>query len=214
MIKVVNVQEKAIDKIIKIGTWGSIVDYKLFGDQENQFVAISDDGSLGLINFDYTRKRANLEGKKKLDLIQEREEKLSSVGVCSKSKYLLIETRSDKIKKRVISRLLVMKVSKNSFMTLVVTDLFEDLQPKHRSIRCFKYFGQHFIWLALTDEKQGEIHLLDFNSKTPDLKFLKNDFLRWQHWEDYPSRLSFVDKWFYYTGACTKIMRFRSEIKN
>ena len=187
----------------------SILDFKLFGEQENKVVfGTVCGGFLKLLKLNYQQKKGSVVESVPVGLIEQRKEILHSLSVCEKNQYVFVELgimESFSIMRS--SRIMIWKLSGDRLTKQATVDQFVEGLKKTYVIHCFGYFGSHILWISPVSDINGVLQVFYFNIETREFKELKEK--RHCHQVDYPAHLYRRDDKFYYIGNCGNFMSLR-----
>ena len=190
------------------GIGGKIMEFKVFGKNEDQIIAITDDGYLILYKIDYLSRNGWVETHYKISLLEERKERLLSIAVCKESGYALVEIEGYRTNARrpISSRMMVFEVRQGSLIWKRSSDQFDqDLKSKH-TLQCEERSPRgHILWTGLTKEEDGFIQVFDYEIEA---EFIELVGKRVRHQVRNPIKSQHIERKAYYSGSQGKVMRY------
>ena len=190
--------ELSVKKEFGLDIW----DFRLYGKDQNQVVAVTEDGYIILYNFYFKHRLSYLLDKCKINLDDERDECATSVAVCERNEYIFVD-----IAKRhfspLASRMVVFKISDEKLDLKASIDQFEGRIGWRFGFDCFGYFGSHIMLVGLS-WKRGRLQVFDYDTKEKVLRELEDKQVG--HGERFPVKLNRLGDKFYYTGDFGKVM--------
>ena len=204
-IAVVNLQNKEVEIDVEKTIGHNIEDFKLFGENEDRVVSIADDGYILLYSLNYSKKTGALVGHSLVEMIEERDEKPSSVAVCDKNQHVLVDI-GKKESPRVCSRMILLTLNEDSFVkkAVIIDQLSHGIGQKY-ALECHGYVGTHLIWLGLSTDDNGFVQIYDFDTESGELEELEEK--RVNHQEFHPFKILRLGNGWYYAGGHGQVMK-------
>ena len=184
--------------------------YELFGEKENKMGNFSLEGDFLVHFFNFEMRKLISFNQFKIDLISERLESMTGLAVCDKTEVILIGIRGKFNGDFVCSRVLLMEIVENKLIQKAVIDKYADLIGYQRDVECAGCFGEHILWVALTEGLTKIAQVFHYDSETGAFKELEDQ--RIEHKEIWPYRIHRFGLNFYYTGDEGKVMRLRMNL--
>ena len=203
-LSVVNPRSKKVEINMRKKTGDKIGDFKLFGQHDNRLVSVTFDGYVALYNLTHNKKRGVI-SQSRLDLISQRREQPTSIAVCNKNRYLLVEI-SEGVK-WIYGKMVVLIVRRDSLSIAATIDQFDNAIGSIRALECCGYAGNHILWVGLTEDTIGTARVYDYDPETGVLA--ERGDKRVDHEELYPKKLHFMNGKFYYSGMDGQLMSLR-----
>ena len=199
-ISVIDPETKEIEiELERIGK-GKIMDFRLFGEDQDQVVSVTEDGHVILIGLDYEEKRARV-SQSEVKMIVEREDRPRSIAVCDENHFVLVEIGQWR-KPYICSRTILFEVRDGILVNLASIDQHSQEIGCKWALECLGYFGVNVLWLGLS--RNGPVQVYAYNIETGKLKELEDKGV--SHEEKYPLRLHRLNDKFYYTGYNGRFM--------
>ena len=199
----INPRMKKIEIKIEKSVGKEILNFRLFGKEENRAVAVTHDGFLVLYSLHYGLKRGVLSYHHE-ELIPDREETPISIADWPKNQLILLEIESNHYQ-IVCSRMIILELTEDKFTKKASIDQYNQRIGYKYSLEPYKYIGSHILWLGLSMDMNRIVQVLDYDTKTGVLRELEEK--RTGHQECDPMQLVPLDKnKFYYTGNYGKEM--------
>ena len=202
-IAVINLEDKEIELEVekKVGCY--IYDFRLFGDQEDQMVALTSDGYLLLYQLEFGAKTGSLVSDFKIDLKAERKELGASLAVCTNNEYILVELA--KYLPSICSRMVVFQIKGNEFIQKAKIDMYTSRIGEKLALDCYGYIEGHIVWVGLSKGKTGVVQVFDYDLE--DEEILELEKKRKPHEGDDVLKMDRLGNQFYYTGKNGSVMR-------
>ena len=181
-----------------------IYDFRVFGEQEDRIISITRDGYVVLYHLDYEKDTGCVKGHSKIELKEDRKEELTSVAVCEKGQFTLVEIGRHE-SEFISSRMLVFKIEEDKLVKKASLDQFYLKMGQKFALECYGHVGTHVLWVGLTGNEEGAAQVYDYDSESQELKELVEN--RELHEEYDPVKLVRLEKnQFCYAGNRGKVM--------
>ena len=204
-ISVINLQTKAIE--IESSMRKRVVDFRLFGNSEDQVILVTQDGFIMLYIIDFAKKIGSVVDQYEMLLNVSLEEIPKSLAVCSKNKYIFVEV--GRSLNNTSSRMAIFKVSAVGLTREAILDNDSDSnwQGQKYALEYFTSVGRCLLWIGLSRRRGGYVQVYSYDTESGEFKEMKEK--RVLHLEDEPLKLDRIGKKFFYTGALGKVMRIK-----
>ena len=175
------------------GELTNIVDFRLFGDEDNKIVSIADKGDILLSILNYDLKKVISKARHKIKLDSDRRELLLSVSACDQGRYIVVTTIEFSTFKS--SRMIILEVKGRSLVKLATLDERDMKIDFKYAFEFWRSLGNHKLWVGLSS-KRGFVHLYDFETESGEFRELQEKRIR--HQEDLSYAVErFGDKLYY-----------------
>ena len=199
-LTVANLEDKTVEQLPLEELKGELTDFKVFGEEENRLLTMSDSGYISLVSFNFQLKRLIALNQPKVDLNQEINEGLSSIAVSELNDHVLVELEG----KSGCSRIMIFEVQYNTFMKK--HEYCPNLKQKNNfCLECFGRVQNHILWVGLEHGKLREFKVYDYDVKTKKLKHLVDKGVNTQ--TDNVNNIIRVGNGFFYASDGGKIFQ-------
>ena len=205
-ISAIDLERKQVEIEVENGVGNDIIDFRLFGEQENRVIAVTGDGHVILYSLDYTQKRGSVVNSFNIELNCGRKEMPKSLSVCDKNEYCFVEigqSESDSL----CSRMILFKIRGDSLIKKASIDQHSQNLGHKYALESLGYFGRFILWVGLSMLENGVAQLYVYNTETSKFKELVGR--RLSHREEDPVKIHRVGSYLYYTGRYGRLMRLR-----
>ena len=209
-ISVVNLARKQREMEVNKPQGGYIIDFRLFGKNDEKIVSITIDGYVYLHILKYDSRKLCACNHLKLELHEKEREQALSIAVCDKGKYALIELDGSN-DLGVTIRLLVVKIDFNQITNTAIFEPGIQHPSSIRALECCGYLREQIVWLALTESDLSVAQIYQYNTITSALA--QRQQLRMMNKESFPQRVQRIGNSFFYTGAKGSLMKLTIEAK-
>ena len=199
-IAVINPKKTKIEIEVEKSVGNFILDFRVFGEEDESVVSVTNDGYIILHSLDYY----NAVGSEvsNLEFLEEAEEMPNSIAVCKKNEYVCVEI--GKNASCLSSRMVILKLTDNAFTMTASVDLVSQKIRQKWAVECFDYADRRILWVGLSSDENGPIQFFIYDTKTGVFKELEDR--RESHHETEPLKLHRLGDKFYYTGNKGKLM--------
>ena len=166
------------------------------GEFEDRVLSAREDNTLLLYKIDYINKKGQVVAKLKVPVFELREEQVKTLSVGPNMQYVFMEV--GQANTTFCSRMILARVIGDELTLLEKIDQYSELLGVKIALECFGDVGNHILWVGLTQGKNGQVQVFDYDTETNHLKELKR--LRIWHREQDPSQLVKLGQDFYYIG--------------
>ena len=191
-ISVVNVERRLIEIEAKKQVGDHIVDFKVFGEIDEQVISLTSNGNLLSYFLNYAMRKVCAITRVRIPMVKRRDERALSLTVCPNNKFAFIELiygRSHKC-----SRIAIFEVSGNTFAKKSVIDQTSTRLGCKYVVECCGYFENYVLWIGLSYERVAQLY--NFSPETGALRELET--VRIAHGEREPYQIHRLhDKYFY-----------------
>ena len=146
-----------------------ILDFKLFGEEENRIVSVSQSGTVSLYALDYGGKRGRVALHQ---IIEGNGDHFLSLGVCGENECALVTT-STGIDSSTASKTILLSFSEDVFTMKALIDhsnLNWGVVSGLQSIGCI---DSHSVWVGLSFSQCGSVEVFDYDTQTEELTQLR-----------------------------------------
>ena len=199
-IAVIDPKARTVEFELKMNPGNHIKDFRVFGERENRVAAVTGDGYVVVYSLDYSLQKGSILAKNRIKLRTEFSEWPTSVSVCNKNHYILVEIGQGNHPKLCL-RMFIFRVDGDSLVNTASIDFTNQQEiGEMYALECFGCVGSHILWLGLPWKKNAAVELIDYDMEKGALSEAKSKSVV-RHGELNPYRLiRFGDK-FYYTGS-------------
>ena len=169
---VMNLDQKRIEMDLNALTQEKtdyVVNYQIFGKEENKVLSITHEGLLSLHIFNYQMRKLLSSNVSNIELSKDYPESGHSFAVCEKNDYVLVEIASDEYFGS--SRMVIFEISSNILIKKVDQDS-GSLHLKKALISCAQS-GNHILWIGLGYHRLDFLYFYHYNTKSGVLRELK-----------------------------------------
>ena len=199
-ILVINPMAKEVEIEVEKTVRGSILEFKLFGEQEDRVVAVTTFGQVLLYELNYQEKTGSLKAKEDLIKIESKICLNLPLAVCLKNKYCCVRIRNP-----TPSPMKILQVNSDSFVEKGIIDSSSIQEGSTLGpLECYCYMGSHILWVWIA-KKDGLVHVYDYNTETGD--FMELEDKRVEHLGYEPKKMVRFGGKFYYPGENNVLMR-------
>ena len=204
-IKIIDIDQKNVDWELRHSDDEYLEDLKIFGENEEKIVSMTDDGRLLLHILSYSQKEIISFNKHKIDLIQERDETPVTLAVDNKSQFIFAGLQSSGFDS---SRILIFRVKGNNELSqrAVLDEYGRNIRIKAAPC-CLGYSGVHVLWAALEHVSPERLQVYAYNIKARTLSELEDK--RVNHRESCPEQFSLLRDQIYYRGGNGKVIKLQ-----
>ena len=205
-ISAINLESKQVEIEVEKIVGNYIIDFRLFGEQEEKAIAVTEDGHILLYNLDYNQKTGSVINSFKIELKEERKEEAQSIAVCDKNEYAIVEIGQSE-SPWVSSRMVIIKIEGDSLIKKAMIDQHSQKIGYKLALESLGYIGRHILWVGLSKLENGVAQLYVYDIERGEFKELQDK--RVIHKERSPAKIHRMGSELYYTGSYGKIMRLR-----
>ena len=196
-ISVINIETKEVEIEVVKAVGNEIQDFRVFGEQEDKVISVTQDGHILLYALDYAQKQGSVIAQHQVTLSDERNEAALGVAVCGKNDYALVELVQNH-PATISSRLMVFKVSGDTLVQTASIDQYSQKIKYNWALESFGYSGSHSLWVGLSRDYKEPAKLYSFSTEAAELKELEDKRVSTQ--ETHPEKLHRLGRKLYYTG--------------
>ena len=208
-ISVINLRTKELEIEVEKPFGEDIFCFRLFGDQEDRVMGATTHGHVCLYQLDYLKKRGSLALGVSYQLDQEAEEKIKSVTICSKNRYIFIEIGSGS-NRSICSRIAIARLHEAGITKINCFEQQTYQMGDKLALECYGYVGSHVLWVGLSKQKRGRSQVFDYDVSTGELRELSH--LAMDLDESNPVKFERLGNYFYFVGSKGKLLRLYLEI--
>ena len=198
---VINLRRKQLEMRVRTLGKVSLVDFRLFGFNQDQVVGTTLCGQIYLFSLSYDLRKVKAKNSYRVHEVDERIEFGQFTVICDKNKYLLVSLK--KWPGVTSSRLIFFEVNRLSLVKLVTLEEERLGIASFRSLDFWGYFEKTLIWVGLSKD-QGRIFAYDQIDGEGVLREVEEK--RFNHEEEYAVGTEVIDGKGYYTGWKGKVM--------
>ena len=210
-LSVINLESKTIEIDIEKDIGNNIWEFRLFGEEENRVVALTDDAEIVLYEIDYQEKTGSVVAHYEIDLMDIRNEKPQSIAVCSGGQYVVVEI-GQYDEPCISSRTMIFRLIGGRIVQMASIDN-DSNQIQHKlALECYGYLGAHIFWVGLSKGTHGVVQVYGYDIVTEELKEIGN--MRFGHNELNPVKIHRLGEELYYTGKNGSLMKMKLEARN
>ena len=183
-----------------------IKDLRLFGEQEDRVVSLTEDGYVALYSLSYDQKRGVM-AHHQIEMMEEREENTVSMAVDGKNQYVFVEIRgADDLLHSLFfsSRMVILKITHNYMIQTASLDQKNQGIEYKMALESCGSVKNHIFWVGLTMGQSRVLQVYDYGTETRDLVELSS--MRVDQQELIPYSLHRLGEKFYYVGEYGKLM--------
>ena len=177
---------------------------EIFGENEDKILCSDIYGLIFLFNLNYRHRKVVTRSSYQIELISDiRKEKISTVTICSDSKYACVVTQSSS--KMACSRIMILEIRVNTISLKSVLDVLKRKTRLIFALNCLGYFSKSVVFLGLTAYGDEMNKVYEYNVLENELKELVEKSQ--PHLEALPFSMKRVGDCLYYTGRKCRIMK-------
>ena len=203
-VAAINLTKKKVEIVVEKSLSDEMCDFRLFGEQENRMVAITESCAIHLYQFDYLKKIGDLVSRYKIALMSERHEMGISISVSDKADYMFVEVGQSN-SPYFCSRMIILKVYGNSLVMQASIDQFSQKLGYKLALECCGRIGDLILWLGLSADSDAVAQVFYYNQRNGEFKEIEGK--RVVHREFDPVKLHRIGSDFYYTGHDGRVLR-------
>ena len=207
IISIVDLENKKAIFHLRLNRVARIMDFRIFGEEQQRVILVGDRGDFLQYYLNFSLRKVCCFNHIKIDVIDEgRWEQVSSIAVCPKNEYVLVEIQSWNTNS--CSRMMILKLTKTEIVMKAVLDLFEQNLGYKYALRSLGYFGGRAFWLGLTFGENGVVQIFQYDPEKD--QFEEEEDLRVSHQEKNPVMIEFFKKHsYFYIGMKGQLMRLK-----
>ena len=204
-ICVINLRKKQVEIEVKKRIGDRISDFRLFGEDEDMVVAITQDGHVLLYKFNFKKKVGKVVKTMDLELLNYRERGVS-LAVCDNGQYILIEIGWIAIPTTSICcKMLLIEFYKDRLIKRANLGRYSHKIGMKDVMEYYGHVGRHVLWVGLSRGEKGLVQVYEYDKGAETLSEL--ELKRTSHEEHGPVKIHKMEDKLYYTGKFGKLMR-------
>ena len=184
-----------------------IRDHQVYGDENNQVAALSKDGVITLMKFEFDpQSHGRIEGEFRLNLLdsgQSSKEFALTLSVCPMSRYFFVNSYI----KDSFSRVIILELSDGELSTKASIDMRNQQLRYSLAAKVYGYFSRYLLFSALTCSKKAELITFVYDTLSNSFKELKN--LRRQIGDFEPRKIDQFGQTLYSSGSSGRLVKIR-----
>ena len=208
-ISVIDLDRKRFEMILE-ESLGYINDYRVFGENENKIISLTVDGYIGLHILSYSLKKVCFRTQVKVELKDHILECATSIAVSKKNDYAIVGLDSNDFGACFSSRMIIYKIEENRLSIRATLDRLAERMRDISALDCCGYFAGHLLWIGLSLDLNGIVHIFDYDVSERELKEQKE--LRVSHKEIDPLMIRPIQNSLYYCGRRGILMKLTVKI--
>ena len=175
-ISVINLEEKQVESSVTLDPEEfSLVDFRLFGENQDRVIALTRGGGVYLCQIDYGQKKAEVVAETKIELTRQKKEKGFAIAVSEDNGFAFVEIEGkNKRYQEVSSRAVVLEIAEQALTQKAAVDQFEEGRGRKLAVEGAGISGNHYLWVSVTQDKIRRGQVLVFDKETGELKDLEN----------------------------------------
>ena len=171
-----------------------IVDFRLFGENEDKVVSITVDAFIIFYKLDYSERSGSILDSYEVNRIQERGECGTSIAVCDKGKYVLAEIGGS-LFSPICSRMFLLEVSGDRLVKKALIDPYSQSIKQKLALECYGYSKRYLFWVGLSWNENGFAQIYEFDLMKGTLRERVGKKIH--HLESHPVKINkFEDEFF------------------
>ena len=203
-VAVINLERKQTEILAKGRENDEILQFRLFGVDENKVICVTKKGYVYLTCFNYDLKKVCAFNTLKLNFIKKRKEIGFSISVSDNNDYALVEISGCHTDFPLCSRMAVVKIKDRLLEVVALLDVYDQKLGLKYALQPCGFFGREMIWVGLNGLDLVQFYA--FDSQRRELRELEEK--RMNHQEKKPFKMYRIGNEFYYCGRNGKVMRF------
>ena len=178
--------------------------FRLFEEKEDRVIAATKNGRILLYRVDFGKKEGTITTEFTFRLNSDREERIKSITVCSRSQNVLFEVGQFN-PSSLCSRTCIAELIGEGLKVVSKLDLYSQKAGDKLALECYGYVGSHILWIGLTKDDQSRVRVFDFETKTGTLIELASKKVSAE--DGFPIKIERFGEYFYYVGHFGRVKR-------
>ena len=172
---------------------GAFFGVEVFGKDQDMLACLTRDGWLQIYQFDLMSLTSKVVGSLSMKMIAERNEIAVTLGVCPKSRYILIHTRNNNKSSFKASRVFFVEFRDGFLIRRNCLDLYDSGQTYFLTTGMF-YLDWRTIVISAITHSSSSSHILTFEYDVGEDRLVEREDLRNNIGAVYPKKISLFDK--------------------